>query len=368
MRLSSRVTISSGSEGADGCAPGLCFHGRRGFLKGLGTLAAGAALPMPAIAQGAAPAPRRIDVHHHVYPTNWFAAKREFILSSSDNPPSIMTEWSPQRAIEQMDRNGIATSIACVGNPGVWFGDVKESRDLVRMCNEYMAQLGKDFPGRFGSFAALALPDVEGCLTEIAYAFDVLKMDGVHLLTSYGDRWPGDPSFDPVFAELNRRKAVVFIHPTAPDCCGSLQTGAPVSILELPFDEARAVGSLVFNGTISKYRDIKFIFTHAGGPVPILAMRMDQLMRNPKIAERVPDGVPATLKRLYFEVANSTVNPSAMAALTTLVPPSQIMFGTDYPYVQMPKTVEGLDKLGYQPELLAAINRNSALKLFPRFA
>ncbi len=312
--------------------------------------------------------PRRIDVHHHVYPPKWFAAKREFILASSDNPPTIMTQWTPERSVELMDKNGVAASIVCLGNPGVWFGDKQEARMLMRVCNDYMAQLGQDFPGRFGAFAALALPDIEGCLNEIAYAFDTLKMDGVHLLTSYDDRWPGDPCFDPVFAELNRRKAVVFIHPTVPDSCKALNTGAPPSILELPFDEARAVASLVFNGTVTKYSDIKFIFSHAGGPVPVLAMRMDQLMRNPAIAERVPEGVPATLKKLYFDVANSTVNPSAMAALLALCPPSQILFGSDYPYVQMEKTVGGLDRLGYGQDLLGAINRRSALNLFPRFA
>ena len=354
----------------DGCSPGSCVHGRRGFLKSVGAVALAA--PSMALAQerapAPAPAPRRIDVHHHVYPTKWFAAKRDLILRSSDNPSTIMTQWTPRRAVEQMDKNGIATSIACLGNPGVWFGDVQEARSLMRMCNEYMARLGQDFPGRFGAFAALALPDVDGCLKEIAYAYDTLQMDGVHLLTSYDGRWPGDPSFDPVFAELNRRNAVVFIHPTAPDCCGSLNTGAPPSILELPFDEARAVASLIFNGAVSRYPNIRFIFSHAGGPVPVLATRMDQLMRNPRIAERVPEGVPATLKKLYFEVANSTVNPSSMAALLALAAPSQILFGSDYPYVQMEKTVGGLDRLGYGPELLGAINRDSALKLFPRFA
>ena len=312
--------------------------------------------------------PRRIDVHHHVYPPEWFAAKKDFILASSDNPPTIMTQWTPQRSLEQMDQYGISTAIVCLGNPGVWFGDVQESRRLMRICNEYMARLGGDFPGRFGAFAPLALPDVEGCLNEIAYAFDVLKMDGVHVLSSYGDRWPGDPFFDPVFAELDRRKAVVFIHPTAPDFCVNLNTGAPPSILELPFDEARAVASLVFNGVVTKYPDIKFVFTHAGGPIPVLATRMDQLMRNPKIAERLPEGVPAALKRLYFDVANSTVNPSAMAALTALVPSSQILFGSDYPYVRVEKTVGGFEGLAYGADLLAAINRDNALKLFPRFA
>ena len=124
----------------------------------------------------------------------------------------------------------------------------------------------------------------------------------------------------------------------------------------------------MFNGTVTKYRDIKFIFTHAGGPLPVLSARMDQLTRQPKIAALNPDGVVKTLQSLYFDVANSTHNPSAMAALMALAPPSQILFGTDYPYVPMARTVEGLGARGYAPDLIAAINRGNALKLFPRLA
>ncbi len=368
MSVSSRFSASAAV--ADACAPGACFHGRRGFLKGFGASALAAAAS-PALAQDAKPAtanPRRIDVHHHVYPPKWFAAKRDFILSTSDNPPAIMTEWTPARAVEQMDRNGVATGVASVGNPGVWYGDVQESRALARMANEGMAQLARDFPGRFGVFAAIALPDVEGSLREIEYCHDTLKVDGVHLLTSYGDKWPGDPAFDPVFAELNRRKAVVFIHPTAADCCTTLNTGAPSSIMEFPFDEARAIGSLVFNGTVAKYSDIRFIFTHAGGPAPVLSARMDQLTRQPKIAERNPGGIVKTLQSLWFDVANSTHNPAAMAALMAFANPAQILFGSDYPYVPMARTVEGLGARGYAADAIASINRGNALKLFPRLA
>ncbi len=353
------------------CGAGACVHSRRGFLKAFGALGlAGAVASTPGFAQSAIPtlaATRRIDVHHHVYPPEWFAAKRDFILNSSDNPPAIMTQWTPARAIEQMDKNGIATGIASVGNPGVWFGDVAEARRLSRLANEGMAKIASDHPGRFGVFAALALPDVEGSLKEIEYAFDTLNVDGVHLLTSYGDKWPGDAAFDPVFAELNRRKAIVFIHPTGPDCCSVLNTGAPPSIMELPFDEARAIGSLVFNGTIAKYREIRFIFTHAGGPMPVLSARMEQLMRRPTIAERNPDGILATLRTLYFDVANSTVSPPAMAALLAFAKPDHIFFGTDYPYVDMEKTVGGLDHLGLSAETLIAVNRGNAVKLFPKF-
>lgn len=330
---------------------------------------AGFVAASPGLAQDARPpAPRRIDVHHHCFPTKWFAAKRAQVLASSDNSPTIMTDWTPARAVEQMDRNGISAGVACISNPGVWFGDPAESRDLQRSCNEYMAGMARDFPGRFGVFAALALPDIDGSLREIEYAFDTLKVDGVHLFTSYGDKWPGDPVFDPVMAELNRRKAVVFVHPTVANCCAGLNTGAPQSILEYPFDEARAVASLVINGVVSKYRDIRFIFTHAGGPTPVLASRMEQLMRHPAIAARVPEGPIAALKRLYFDVANSTTNPSAMAAIMSLAPSSNLVFGSDYPYVSMEKTIGGLNGMGLAADLAAAIDRGNAAKLFPRLA
>ncbi len=361
------IRIESGPSLArlDSCAPGACLHTRRGFMAGLAATGLGA----PALAQDAKAAPpRRIDVHHHCYPTRWFAAKRAQVLASSDNSPKIMTEWTPARAIEQMDRNGIATGIACVSNPGVWFGDPGEARDLQRSCNEYMAGMARDNPGRFGVFAALALPDIEGSLLELEYAYDTLKVDGVHLFTSYGDRWTGDPAFDPVFAELNRRKAIVFVHPTLANCCGGLSNGLPQSILEYPFDEARSIASLVINGVVSKYREIRFIFTHAGGPTPVLAARMEQMMRHPEVAARVPEGPIAALKTLYFDVANSTTNPSAMAAIMAMSPAANLMFGSDYPYIPMEKTIGGLDGMALSSSLLGGINRDNALRLFPRFA
>ena len=361
------IRIESGAalSRADACAPGACAHTRRGFMAGLAAAAAAA----PALAQEAKPAsPRRIDVHHHCYPTKWMAAKRAQILGTSDDAPGIKSGWSPERAIETMDKNGVALGIACVSNPGVWFGDRDEARGLQRDCNEYMATMRSDHPGRFGVFASLAIPDVDGALREIEHAFDTLKVDGVQLFTSYGDKWPGDAAFDPVFAELNRRKAAVFIHPTVADCCGALGNNLQASMLEFPFDEARCIMSLVLSGTISKYRDIRFIFTHAGGPAAVLATRIEQLMRRPDVRARVPEGPIAAIRSLYFDVANSTTNPSAMAAIAALAKPENLMFGTDYPYIAMEKTAGGLDAMGLSPGALAAINRDNALRLFPQFA
>jgi len=312
--------------------------------------------------------PRRIDVHAHCFPSEWFARKREFVLGAAAAAASVMTEWSPERALELMDRNKIAATIVSIANPGVWFGDFSEARELQRSCNEYMAGLARKFPGRFGVFAALAIPDVEGSLAEIAYAFDQLHVDGVQMLTSYDLQWLGDPKFEPIFAELNQRKAVVFVHPTAPEPCKAFKTGAPPSILEFPFDEARAVASLVLGGTVSKYRDIKFIFTHAGGPVPVIAERMGQMTRYSDVATRVPEGIVAALKTLYFDVANSTVNRAAMAAVMTFARPDHLLFGSDFPYVDMHGTIGGFDRLDLPAEAVAGINRDNAVKIFPRLA
>jgi predicted TIM-barrel fold metal-dependent hydrolase len=340
---------------------------RRHVLSGAAALAASAALPSASLLAQPVPNPRRIDVHHHCYPKQWFDKYRAQILAS-DSDPQVLRDWSPQKNIEHMDRNGVATGIASLGNPSVWSGNLPEGRSLARSSNEFMAQMVRDHPRRFGMFAAIPLPDTEGSLNEIEYAFDVLKADGIGLLTSYGDKYPGDPAFAAVFEELNRRNAVVFIHPSAPNCCRGLQPGIPATAAEYPFDEVRCIMSLLFGGTFSRFADIRFIFTHAGGPLPVLAARLEQQMRHPEIAARIPNGIPYELRKLYYEVANSTVSHPAMAALMALVPPSQILFGTDFPYVEMEKTVGGLAELAYPAEMLRAINRANAERLFPRLA
>jgi predicted TIM-barrel fold metal-dependent hydrolase len=161
-----------------------------------------------------------------------------------------------------MDKAGVATAITSITTPGVSFGDPVAARRLARECNEYAARLVVDFPGRFGVFAALPLPDIEGSLRETAYALDVLKADGVCMFTSYGDRWLGDPEFTPVMAELDRRKAVLYTHPTAPNCCRNLVPDVPAPIIEYGTDTTRTIASLVFSGTAARFPNIRFIFSH----------------------------------------------------------------------------------------------------------
>ena len=349
----------------DGCAACGPAPTRRRFVA----TGVASALALPAVAQTPASTvrPPLIDVHHHTVPPFWFEEVRDAIEKQGGG--RIVPNWfgwSPARAIEEMDKNGVATAILSISTPGIWFGDVAQSRRLTRQVNEYAAQMSRDHRGRFGLWAALPLPDVEGSLTEIAFAYDTLKADGVGLLTSYGARWIGDPSFAPVLEELNRRKAIVYVHPNSPDCCGALMSYVPAFMSEFTQDTNRAVLSLVYSGATRKFPDIKFIFSHAGGTIPMLAGRIQELGGNvPALKEKVPDGFEHELRRFYYEIANSA-NKAAISALTSVVPMSQILFGSDFPLVPIPVTANGLPRLGFSEADMRALARENALALVPR--
>lgn len=309
----------------------------------------------------------RIDVHHHILPPNYVRLVGDErigpLLVAGKTPV-----WTPQHSIEAMDRNGIEKSITSISAPGLWLGDTESTRRLTRECNDYAAKMRQNHPGRFGLFASLPLPDVEGSLREIAYALDELKADGIGLLTNYDGKYPGDVAFAPVFEELNRRKAVVYFHPTEAPCCAAHGVGVPAATLDFPFDTTKAITSMLFAGTFARCRDVRFIFSHAGGTVPFLAERIARLQVRPEFKASVPDGVMFELKRLFFDTALSA-NELAFSALLKLVAPEQVLFGSDYPFAPettMTATVKGLTELGLPAEVLRAIERTNALKLFAR--
>ena len=303
--------------------------------------------------------PHRIDVHHHIVSPGFVAELRARL-----QPPTL--NWTPERSIEDMDRAGVATAITSVTTPGVWIGDDAQGARLARESNDYAARLRSDFPGRFGIFAAVPLPLVEASLAEIAYALDTLAADGIALFTSYRDKWLGDPAFDPVMAELDRRGAVVFVHPEAPLCCRGLLPGVHEYVLEYGFDTTRAITNLLFRGAAYRYRNIRWIFSHGGGTTPFLA---DRLVRahlvNKALAQHVPDGVMAELTRFHYDVAQ--IGDAALAALTRLVPVSQILWGTDFPFRNGSDYVEALNAFGFSEADLRAIDRENALRLLPRW-
>jgi predicted TIM-barrel fold metal-dependent hydrolase len=265
-----------------------------------------------------------------------------------------------------MDKAGVATAMTSITTPAVRFLDDPGARKLARECNEYSAKLAADSKGRFGMFAAMPMPYVEATLQEIAYALDALKADGIALLTSYGDKWLGDPAFVPVMDELHRRGAVVYTHPTTANCCGNLIPDVPESIIEWGTDTSRTIASLVFSGTAQRCRDIKFIFSHGGGTMPFLTERFVRLpLINKNLAPRVPNGVEAELRRFYYDTAQAA-HPFALASLTKLIPVSQIVFGTDYPYRTAADHVTGLAAYGFSASDLRAIERDNAARLLPR--
>lgn len=334
---------------------------RRTFLTGLAVLGAGALLPArPVTAQGPA-RPHRIDVHHHLAPPSYVA---ELGPKKMLQRPTL--DWTPAKSIDDMDRNGVATAVTSVTTPGVWLGDTAQGRRIARECNDYAARLVRDYPGRFGAFAALPLPDIEGSVREAEYALDTLKADGICLMTSYGDKWLGDAAYAPVFEELNRRKAVVYTHPIAPNCCRNLVPEIADPVIEYGTDTTRTIASLLFSGAAARYRDIRFIFSHGGGTMPFLTERLTRVPQARKDLEpRVPNGVLYELKKFHYDTAQAA-HPMALASLLKLVPVSQVLFGTDFPFRSSADYVKGLAEYGFSAGDLRAIDRDNAVRLLPR--
>ena len=334
---------------------------RREFLTGMAALGAGVLLGRADTeAQMPATKPHRIDVHHHHTPPPYLAA------ITARNITGPVRDWTPEKSLADMDRAGVATALTSITTPAIRFLDDADARKLARECNDYSAKLVADGKGRFGMFAVMPMPHVDATLNEIAYAFDTLKADGIGLLTSYGDKWLGDSAFTPVMEELNRRRAVVYTHPTTANCCSNLIPDVPDSIIEWGTDTTRTIASLVFSGTAARVRDVKFIFSHGGGTLPFLTERFVRLpLINKNLAPRVPNGVEHELKRFYYDTAQAS-HPYALASLTRLVPISQIVFGTDYPYRTAADHVRGLADHGFTAGDLMAIDRDNALRLLPR--
>jgi predicted TIM-barrel fold metal-dependent hydrolase len=328
--------------------------GRRKFLAG-GIAALGlSALGAPAVrAQGAK---TRIDVHHHFIPPEHREALSQHKMG---NGP----KWSPQMSLDDMDKSGIATAVLSQVQPGAWWGDNEESRKMSRIINDYGAKLVRDHPGRFGLFATISPPDTDGSLKEIEYAFDTLKADGIGLLTSYHGKYLGDESFAPVYAELNRRKATIYVHPLAPDCCKQTVPGIPPGSIEYATDTSRTIAHLVFSGMSQKYPDIRWIFSHSGGTLPFLTARF---VRQQKVQKHpyLPNGPIPEFQKFYYELAQGNTK-AQLAALFEMVSVSQVVYGTDYPYRDGAEVNEGIANWKFSAADLRSIEFETAKKLLP---
>jgi predicted TIM-barrel fold metal-dependent hydrolase len=339
---------------------------RRDLLAGLAALGAGAVLSRGKLtAQTPGGATRRIDVHHHF-------ANAELIKLMEQKKTAGWNTWtpySPAKAIEDMDKGGVQASMLSITTPGIWFGAADETKRLARELNEYGAKICSDYPGRFGLFAVLPLPNAANALKEIEYAFDTLKADGVGLLSSYADKWHGDAAFAEVFRELNRRKAIVYTHAQVADCCQSLVTGVNDTTIEYNTDTARTIISLIDSGRAVETPDIKYIWSHAGGTILALPGRfLGREATRANLAKQAdPKSKLGQLRRFYYDTAGST-NPIQMTALKTLVGTSQIMFGTDFPFGRSATIAAGLEESGTLNEAeMKAVNRENAVRVLNKF-
>jgi predicted TIM-barrel fold metal-dependent hydrolase len=302
----------------------------------------------------------RIDVHYHIAPPSLIAALGAQQFANVAN-------WTIEQTLMDMERNGIAASICSIAPQADPFRDATKAVRLARECNEYFAKLMADHPGRFGFFAAMPLPNMDAALREVDYAMGTLKADGVALFTSYGDKWLGDPAFDPFFQELNRRKAVVFTHPNTANCCRNLLPNIADGTIEWGTDTTRAITNLLFNGTAARCPDVRFTFSHGGGTMPYLVERFIAAARTPKFASQFPAGFAAEAGKFYYDTAWTT-NPEAMGALSKLVPISQILFGTDFPYRTADDQLKALQDCGvFSAADLGKIESENALAILPRF-
>jgi predicted TIM-barrel fold metal-dependent hydrolase len=334
---------------------------RRDFLGKLAALGAAAMLPKGLFAQDARAKPFRIDVHHHLVPPGYLDA-----VAGQRQGGGGRVNWSPAMSIEDMDRSGIAVSIISLIQPAASSADAALARRLARESNEYAVRIARDHPGRFGSFATLPLLDADGTLKEIEYALDTLKADGVGLMTSYQNKYLGDEAFAPVWAELDRRRAVVYTHPLTPECCRNTVKGIPPGVLEYATDTTRTIASLVFSGTAARYPDIRWIFSHSGGTMPFLLSRFtrQEVDMKERAKERIPNGVMHELRKFHYDTAQGN-HSGALAALMKIVAPSQVLFGTDFPFRDGAEEIAGLSAFQFQPADLRAIERDNALKLLP---
>ena len=346
---------------------------RREFIGGLAAVGAGALVPQTQIRQG------KINIHHHL-------TAPAYVKFLTDNKVRDFPNRSVAEGIEDMDKAKIATAFTSIIGPGIWFGNAADTRRLARECNDFAAKLIADYPGRFGMFASLPLPDIDGSLKEIEYAYDTLKADGIYLFTNfgqtplYGDKYLGDPLLAPIYQELNRRRAIIYTHPKDNLCCRELIPGVGDPTIEYGTDTTRAIVSLVNSGTAAKYPEIRFIFSHGGGTAPFLVGRIAgpsaPYLREggaiksggpaPRTNQNTPKGPMFELQKFYYDTA-SVENQVALAGLKKFVPMSQIFFGTDFPFGNAIDRVKSLEASeAFTPQELQAVYRDNPVKLLPR--
>ncbi|MGD8518125.1 MAG: amidohydrolase family protein [Anaerolineae bacterium] len=308
-----------------------------------------------------------IDIHHHFLPPFFGEA-----LDRGGHPAASQAGalgWTPRGALDRMDAAGIEAALLALSLPGVSFRGAADPAALARQSNEYAARLIADHPGRFGAFASLPLLDRQAALAEVEYALDTLNLDGVLLLSNVRDRYLGDAAFDPVLAELDRRRAIVFLHPNHAPGPGFNR------FVEFPHDVTRALASLTESEAIERYPHIRYILAYGGGTLPFIAARvtvvgMDVFGSFLKTMIHYLKRA-RTMRRMRYDLT-ATTDPYAWRALVGHTQPDRILMGSNYPWASAAafarQQADWRACAQLDPAQMRSIERNNALQLFPRFA
>jgi 6-methylsalicylate decarboxylase len=308
-----------------------------------------------------------IDTHHHILPDFFWRATNDAHAPIGGLAP---LQWSKEAMISFMDDAGIDVAVTSVSTPGVHLGDSEKARSLARRCNEFAAELVQNRPDRFASFACLPLPDIDASLEELSYALDVLKLDGLVLFTNSRGVYLGDATLEPVFAELERRKAVVFVHPNPSPDAVAHSLGLPDNLLDFPADTNRAVAQMHYTNRFARTPNVKYVFSHAGGSIPYLGARFAIIDEMDFIAGGEQRGTAAEMfRRMYWDTALSASDP-VLRMLRDVAGIDQVLFGTDFPYLRRDLAVNAKQLILKSSELndseRRAVLGGNASRLFPR--
>jgi predicted TIM-barrel fold metal-dependent hydrolase len=312
---------------------------------------------------------RRVDVHFHLIPQFY----QDAVYAAGAGPAiGRYPDWSPELALETMDRFDIELALTSLAQPGVQFCAPGDARTMARRCNDYAADLNARWPKRFGALGTVSMWTQPDAVEEIGYVLDTLKFSGVSLFASYNGKFLGDPAFDPAMEALNARGAAVFVHPGAHPTNRLIELPWPAFMMEYLFDTTRAVVNLVFGGALEKFPHIKFILPHAGGLVPYFSWRLSvSPMIDKRLRQLSQAEVFALLKRFWYDNALSP-GVQTWGCLENVAALDQIVFGSDWPFANVGvtaaalKTYEALDAIS--PSQRAAIDRGNAMRLFPNLA
>jgi aminocarboxymuconate-semialdehyde decarboxylase len=319
-----------------------------------------------------APAARTIDVHAHYFPTAYVdlleeIGNGEIEMRSPRAGSWPTTEADLEQRIEAMDRAGVDVQILSVAAGGPYLRDAVAATRAARTANDRYAEAVRRRPQRLAAFAVLPLPHVEPALAELARAFDELGMIGVGICTVMAGKYLGDPVFDPIYAELDRRRAVLFVHPTA-GACGSpllLQSGLAWP-LGAPLEDAAAALQLLQTGFVRRFPNVRVVISHLGGMLPFVTERLDHTV------ERFMPGLgrpSEELKHFWYDTANG--HPAALRCACDTLGVERLVLGVDYPFVRGAEYDHGnayLDAIGLSAAEVRAIRTTNAATLLGAFA